>query len=112
MIDFTESACSLTGRVREVEDAGGRLQQVGAAGWQVSWNGHDGHAVTTLLGSNNAVVLGLTHATVTTKQSRDGRNKEERGARDGIKKKMVWYKVKRERNKKIWFTLSNTELMS
>lgn len=62
----------LTRRVGEVEDAGGRLQQVGAAGRQVAGDWHDGHAVTTLLGTHDAVVLRLTHATITTKESRDG----------------------------------------
>lgn len=92
--DFTESACCLTGWVREVEDAGGRLQQVGAAGRQVSGNGHDGHAVTTLLGTDNTVVLRLTHATVTKEQSRGSRGQEGdkrvtvgvRERRDGIEK--------------------------
>lgn len=62
----------LTGRVGEVEDAGGWLQQVGAAGRQVSGDGHDGHAVATLLGAHNAVVLRLDHAAVAAEQSRVG----------------------------------------
>lgn len=60
----------LTCRVGEVEDAGGRLQQVGAAGRQVSGDGHDGHAVATLLGAHDAVVLRLNHAAIAAEQSR------------------------------------------
>lgn len=68
-----------TGGVRKVEDAGRRLQQVGAAGRQVSRDGHDGHAVATLLGADNTVVLRLTQAAVTGKESsgiRDNERKE------------------------------------
>lgn len=68
---------SLTGGVGEVEDAGGRLQQVGAAGRQISRYWHDGHAVTTLLGADDAVVLRLTHASVAGVEIRDGA--EEKG---------------------------------
>lgn len=62
----------LTSGVGEVEDAGGRLQQVGAAGRQVSGDGHDGHAVATLLGAHDAVVLRLDHAAIAAEQSRSG----------------------------------------
>lgn len=62
----------LTCRVGEVEDTGGRLQQVGAAGRQVSGDGHDGHAVATLLGAHDAVVLRLNHAAIAAEQSRAG----------------------------------------
>lgn len=62
----------LTCRVGEVEDAGGRLQQVRAAGRQVSGDGHDGHAVATLLGAHDAVVLRLNHAAIAAEQRRVG----------------------------------------
>lgn len=81
-LDFTESAFFLTCRVGEVEDAGGRLQQVGAAGRQVARDGHDGHAVTTLFGTHDAVVLRLTHATVAREKS--GRETTEDGVKDGV----------------------------
>lgn len=68
---------SLTGGVGEVEDTGGRLQQVGAAGRQISGYRHDGHAVTTLLGADDAVVLRLTHASIAGAEIRDGA--EEKG---------------------------------
>lgn len=62
----------LTRRVGEVEDAGGRLQQVRAAGRQVSGDGHDGHAVAALLGAHDAVVLRLDHAAIAAEESGDG----------------------------------------
>lgn len=77
----------LTCRVRKVKDARGRLQQVRAAGRQVPRDGHDGHAVTTLLGPNNAVVLRMTHSTVTKEGGQGG---EETGiGRDVVKKNNI-----------------------
>lgn len=66
------SASFLTCGVGEVEDAGGRLQQVGAAGRQVPGDGHDGHTVATLLGAHDAVVLRLDHAALAAEQSGAG----------------------------------------
>lgn len=62
--------CFPTCGVGEVENTGGRLQQVGAAGGQVSRDGHDGHAVAALLGAHDAVVLRLDHAAIAAEQSR------------------------------------------
>lgn len=62
----------LTGWVGEVQDAGGRLQQVRAAGWQVTRDGHDSDTVATLLGAHDAVILRLSQATVTAR----GKHKE------------------------------------
>lgn len=73
IIDKIELLFLFTCRVGEINNAGGRLQQVGAAGRQVARDGHDGHAVTTLLGTNNAVVLRVTHPTITREESREGR---------------------------------------
>lgn len=71
--------------VGEVENTGGRLQQVGAAGGQVSRDGHDGHAVAALLGAHDAVVLRLDHAAIAAEQSRDGSQCEIGGGREGGK---------------------------
>lgn len=60
------------------------MQQVGAAGRQVAGDGHDGHAVSTLLGSHNAVVLRLTHATITGKESRDGEGRQGTEKKKGV----------------------------
>lgn len=60
--------------------------------------------MTTLLGTHNAVILRLTHATITTKESRDGREVRKvktRGVKvgagertDGIQRKRVRKKEK------------------
>lgn len=74
--------------VGEVENTGGRLQQVGAAGGQVSRDGHDGHAVAALLGAHDAVVLRLDHAAIAAEQSRAGTGVSVRlggGGREGGK---------------------------
>lgn len=72
------SACFPTGGIRKIEDAGCRLQQVGAAGRQVSRDGHDGDAVATLLGTDDTVVLRLTQAAITGKQSSGVRDNEQK----------------------------------
>lgn len=117
-LDFTESAFSLTCRVGEVEDAGGRLQQVGAAGRQVAGDGHDGHAVATLLGTHDAVVLRLTHATIA--REKIGRGTKEDGVKDGVRetrggmtRQIVCCKRKKERERKgkIRFSPLKTNLM-
>lgn len=77
------SSIHLTCRVGEVNDAGGRLQQVRAAWRQVARDGHDGHTVTTLLGTNNAVVLRVTHAAVTGEERKGGRRGDEGAAGKG-----------------------------
>lgn len=83
-LTLTESALLLTCGVGEVEDAGGRVQQVGAAGRQVAGDGHDGHAVPTLLGTHNAVVLRLTHAAI----AAEGREREP-GTLDLLRQKLT-----------------------
>lgn len=80
--------CFPTCGVGEVENTGGRLQQVGAAGRQVSRDGHDGHAVAALLGAHDAVVLRLDHAAIAAEQSRAGTGVSARlGGGEGGKKR-------------------------
>lgn len=57
-----------TWRIREIQNARCRLQQVGAAGWEGPRNRHDGQAVPALPRPNDAVVLRLAHAAITAKQ--------------------------------------------
>lgn len=73
----------LTCRDGEVQDAGCWLQQVGATWRQVSRNGHDGHAVTALLGTHNAVVLRMTQAAITGDKVRRGAEREIKGGNVG-----------------------------
>lgn len=93
--EIPESALFLTCGVGEVEDAGCRVQQVGAAGRQVAGDGHDGHAVTTLLGTHDAVVLRLTHAAIT----REGSEGWSRGKERVLKEKGCDITREREREK-------------
>lgn len=85
-LHFTDLHFFLTCRVGEVDNFVGRLQQVGAAGRQVAGDGHDGHAVTTLLGANDAVVLRVTHAAVTGEECRGDEGKGRAGGKGGERK--------------------------
>lgn len=87
----------LTSRVGEVQNARGRLQQVGAAGWQVPRDGHDGHTVATLLGTHDAVVLRLRQATVAAQMKRKEKEKvkqqqqrQEKNGETCLKQKTSW----------------------
>ena len=65
----------LTCGMGEVQDAGGGLQQVGAAGRQAARDGHDGQAVARLLGANDAIILRLAHTAITATRTHTHTNK-------------------------------------